>query len=109
MPDSIPETRPATPELLALHAEYERAKVARGRWEAEEKRLKEELFAALSYDPEDPKPSPVDVVDGATGEVAFSVRVGTWRGMDFKAMRDERPDIMAQYETSKATKSIKSP
>ena len=107
--DQTTETRPATPETLSLAAEYARAKEARARWEAEEKRLKDELLSSLGYDPEDPKPTPVDVVDIVTGEVAFGVKVGRYRGLDFNHLRNTYPHIYAECETSKATRSIKLP
>jgi hypothetical protein len=107
--DQSTETTPATPELLSLAGEYARAKEARARWEAEEKRLKDELLAALEYDPDDPKPTPVDVVDIVSGEVAFGVKVGRYRGLDFNHLRNTYPHIYAECETSKATRSIKLP
>lgn len=107
--DQTPEAVPATPEVLSTASQYARAKEARARWEAEEKRLKDELLDALGYDPEDPKPSPVDVIDGASGEVAFSVGIGRYRGLDFKHLRETYPHIYAECETTKATKSIKLP
>jgi hypothetical protein len=99
----------ATPEILHRLADYQKAKAARLRWESEEKLAKEEILEALGYDPEDPKPSPMEVVDAIAGVVMFRVNVGTWRGTNIKALKDERPDILAQYETSKATVSIKLP
>lgn len=105
----ITEKVDATPAIVHAVADYQRAKEARARWEAEEARLKEEVFEALGYDPDDPKPTPVEAVDPNTGQVMFGVKVGRWRGLNVKALKDERPDIVAQYETSKATKSIKLP
>lgn len=106
--DQTPEAVPATPEVLSTASQYARAKEARARWEAEEKRLKEELLDALGYDPDEPKPVPVDVIDG-NGEVAFSVKVGRYRGLDFTHLRNTYPHIYAECETTKATKSIKLP
>lgn len=99
----------ATPEILHRLADYQKAKEARARWESEEKLAKEEILEALGYDPEDPKPQPMEVVDAIAGVVMFRVNVGKWRGTNIKALKDERPDILAQYETSKATLSIKFP
>lgn len=78
----------------------------RARWEAEEARLKELIFEGLGYDPEDPKPQPVVAVD-PEGHRLFRVTVGTWRGLDQKALKTERPDVYATFETSKSTKSIR--
>jgi hypothetical protein len=98
---------PVTPELAHTVADYAKAKEARARWEAEEKRLKDEILAVLGYDDDDPKPTPVDVIDPITGTVVFGVKVGNWRGLDFNHLRNTYPHIYAECETSKATKSIK--
>jgi hypothetical protein len=98
----------ATPEVRGLLASYLEAKQARAEWEADEKRLKAELLDALGYDPEDPKPQPMDVVDDS-GEAVVSVKVGTWRGMNFSYLKETYPDIYAECETSKATVSLKFP
>jgi hypothetical protein len=105
--DQKPDKIPATPALLHRVADYQRAKEARARWAAEEKAIKEELFETLGYDPDDPKPTPLEVVDPIAGVTMFRVNVGTWRGFDVSTLKEDRPDIYAQYETSKATKSIK--
>lgn len=100
---------PVTPELAHKAADFKRAKESRARWEAEEARLKAEILEALGYDPEDPKPQPMEIIDPVLDVVLFKVNVGKWRGTNIKALKDERPDILAQYETSKATVSIKFP
>jgi hypothetical protein len=107
--DKTTDRVPVTPELAHKAADYKRAKESRARWEAEEQRLKDEILDALGYDPEDPKPQPVIVTDPVLDAVLFEVRVGKWRGTNIRALKDERPDILAQYETSKATVSIKFP
>lgn len=99
----------ATPELLRRVADYNKARQARARWEAEEKLAKGEILEALGYDSEDEKPQPVDVIDPISGVVMFSVRVGKWRGTNLKALAEERPDILAMYATTKPTLSIKTP
>jgi hypothetical protein len=109
--DQKPDKVPATPALLHRVADYRRAKEARARWEAEEKAIKEEILETLGFDTDDDdaKPTPVDVVDPITGVTMFGVKVGRWRGTNIKALKEERPDILAQYETSKPTVSIKIP
>lgn len=97
-----------TPEVVALYAEYARAKEARARWEVEEKRLKGEIDAVLYDDPDDPKPSPVKVVDD-NGEDVFEVKIGSYRGLDFTYLKNTYPHIYAECETRKATKQIKPP
>lgn len=104
-----PDTVPANPEILAAVAAYQKAKEARGRWEAEEKRLKAEILDVLGYADDDEKPQPVNVVDPISGCVMFAVKVGSWRGMDFGHLRDAYPDVYAACETTKPTKSIKIP
>lgn len=95
----------ATPEVEQVSAEYERAKNARIRWEGEESRLKWKLLDLLGYTEEDAKPQPVRVKAGT--DALFEVRVGTWRGLNQKYLKETYPDIYAECEMSKATKTIK--
>lgn len=89
-----------------LWEDYAEASSSRAKWEAEEKRLKAKLFGSLGFEDDDPKPQPVTAVD-PNGHSIFSVVVGTWHGLDQKALKAERPDIWAQYETSKPTRRFK--
>lgn len=77
---------------------YKTAKDAKSRWTAEEKAAKEELLEDLGYDPDDPKPAPIDVVDMETGEPICSVRVGSRKGLDIKYLRSKHPDVYAECE-----------
>lgn len=100
---------PATPALLHMVADYQRAKESRARWQAEEKRLKEEILSTLGYDANDEgeKPVGVDVVDPIAGVVMFSVKVGSWRGMDFQHLKETYPHIYAECELTKPTLGLK--
>lgn len=110
MPDeTTPDKVNATPELLKAVADYQKAKEARGRWEAEEKRLKAEILDVLGYADDDEKPAPLNIVDPISGCVMFAVKVGSWRGMDFNHLRSAYPDVYAACETTKPTKAIKIP
>lgn len=108
MPDETPDKTPANPALLHTVADYQRAKEARARWQAEENRLKAELLETLGYS-DDEKPTPQDIVDPITGVTMFSVKVGKWRGMDFQYLKETYPHIYAECELSKPTVSIKIP
>lgn len=96
----------ATAPLVEKVSRYNRAKAATTRWQQERDTLKDEILEELGYDPEDPKPEPVDVVD-EHGEVVFSIARGTWRGLNQKYLKEHRPDVYAECETSKATLTIK--
>lgn len=108
VPDEI-DRIPATPAILHQVADYQRAKEARARWQAEEKRLKTEILETLGYDGTEEKPTPLEVIDSITGVVMFSVKVGTWRGMDFKYLKDRHPQVYAECEATSPTLSIKLP
>lgn len=90
-----------------LAADYAEARRARAAWAEAEKDTKAKLLEALGYDPDDSKPEPTTVED-TNGEV-LKVKRGTWRGLNQKALRAERPDIYALYETSKATLTVSFP
>jgi hypothetical protein len=107
--DQTTDRVPANADILHKVADYQRAKESRARWEAEEKRLKEEILETLGYDPEDPKPTPMEIIDPITGVVMFSVKVGTWRGMNFGYLKETYPDVYAECESSKKTLGIKLP
>lgn len=99
----------ATPAVLHKVADYQRAKEARARWQAEENRLKEEILSTLGYADDDEKPQPLNVVDPITGVIMFSVKIGKYRGLDFNHLRTTHPAVYAECETAKPTKSIKIP
>lgn len=93
----------ATPELPELLRRYDTAKAARARWAVEEAELKEAILRATGYDSEElTDPQSADVV-APDGTVTFSVKVGTWRGLNQKRLKEERPDVYAMYETSRPT------
>ncbi len=92
--------------LVEKVSRLNRAKSAAARRRQGVDDLKAEILDDLGYDAEDPKPEPVEVVD-ENGSTLFEVKRGTWRGLNQKAFRAERPDVYAQYETSKATLTIK--
>lgn len=77
---------------------YKTAKEAKSRWTAEEKAAKEELLEDLGYDPDDPKPAPLDVRDQESGAPLCSVTVGSRKGLDIKYLRSKHPDIYAECE-----------
>lgn len=106
---SEPERVHATREILTKVAEYQKAKQARAQWETAEKDLKAEILEECGFDPDDEKPVPLQVVDPITGVIMFEIRVGNWRGMNFRYLKEQHPAIYAACETSKPTLSIKIP
>lgn len=90
--------REVSAETRAKWDRYKTAKEAKSRWTAEEKAAKEELMRDLDYDPDDPKPAPVDAVDEETGETLFVVRIGNRKGLDIKYLKAKHPDIYAECE-----------
>lgn len=92
--------------LADLLHRYDTAKQARARWEVEEKALKGAILEHLGYQPDDDNPKPVVAEDSATGKPILATKVGFWRGLDQKRLREERPDIWAEFETSKPTVQI---
>lgn len=92
--------------LSELLRRYDAAKLARARWEQEEKSIKGELLAHLGYVEGDDSPKPV-TAQAEDGTPVLSTKIGTWRGLDQKRLKAERPDVWAQFETSKPTIQIK--
>lgn len=107
MPDAhVTNTITVTTELWELHKRYASAKKAAARWKQEQESLKGAITEALGYDPEDPSPQPVTVVDLGGNEL-FSTKVGTWRGLGTKYLKERYPHIYAECEQSKPTLTIK--
>lgn len=96
----------ANASLMDKVIRYTTAKKAKARWEEEEKKLKSELLDELGYDEDDPKPEPV-VVETLEGDEVFSVKRGTWRGLNQKYLKERHPQVYAECEASKATLTIK--
>lgn len=96
----------ATKRLTDLCIRYGEAQRARLRWEQEEQSLKAAILEALDYDEDDPKPQPVTVLD-VNDNPFYEVRIGTWRGHDYKWLKATHPDIMALAERTKPTKTIR--
>lgn len=83
---------------------YMEAKAAQAAWDKETRRLKAEILDALGFDDEDPKPQPVNVHHDGTAVCA--VTVGTYRGLNFKYLKENFPEVYAICETTKPTLKI---
>lgn len=91
-------------EVSVLTERYMSAKAAQAAWDRECRQLKAELLDALGYDAEDPKPQPSTVHHNGTAVCAVSV--GTYRGLNFKYLKENFPEVYAICETTKPTLKI---
>lgn len=96
----------ADTQLAELLRRYDTAKLARARWEQEEKAAKRAILEHLGYEEDDESPKPI-VAEDSDGRPVLATKIGFWRGLDQKRLKTERPEIWAQFETSKPTITIK--
>ena len=97
---------PVSDEVAALWEKYRAASVAKSHFTKQEKEIKAELCEKLGYDPDDPKPQPVNACT-RDGEPLFEVKIGYRTSPDIRYIKDNYPHIYAEAERRTPSKSIK--
>lgn len=86
-------------------AKYQNATRMRLHYTKDEQELKAKLLLALGYEEDEEKPVPC--VAEKNGQPLFRVDVGRWRGLDTKYLKERYPEVYAECEKTKATRTLR--